>query len=152
MHVSWTLFVLILVCSVSILHCDDGEEDEDNVREATDDYDNEIPLAKSSVQLPDTPSNAVQPSSQHHPRNHGHELEDEEDDDEQDESMYDDDDEEEDDDDGYQAEPTTDQPSQEPLNNDKTFKSVMVKVYRGPTTTVKQKPFAPWSYFIKFPT
>lgn len=36
--------------------------------------------------------------------------------------------------------------------HDRTFPSMMVKVYRGATTrTVANDTFAPWSYFIKFP-
>lgn len=32
------------------------------------------------------------------------------------------------------------------------FRSLLVKVYRGPTKQINEKPFASWGYFVKYPS
>ena len=39
-----------------------------------------------------------------------------------------------------------------PQNNNNDFRSLLVKVYRGPTRHVNKKPFASWGYFVKYPS
>ena len=36
--------------------------------------------------------------------------------------------------------------------SENVYKNLLVKVYRGPTQKIDEKPFASWGYFVKYPT
>ena len=57
---------------------------------------------------------------------------------------------------GRLKEPVIIEPTESPILDPPTtigddHRNLMVKVYRGPTQEVNQKPFASWGYFIKYP-
>ena len=44
------------------------------------------------------------------------------------------------------------EPKMEPSPKGPDYRSLLVKVYRGPTKQINEKPFASWGYFVKYPS